>query len=99
MEDKKQTTENSDVIVTGEKAKLALDASQPAGQIKQYEALPADLKYFLHTHQAQCRAWAASHGNVNFPIVKDERTGQWSWVNREQRRRFRKFGTKSGKRL
>jgi hypothetical protein len=64
-----------------------------------FDELPADLKYFLHTHDMQCRAWVRTHGNTMFPIVKNEQTGLWVWINREQRRRIRKFGNKNGARL
>lgn len=60
--------------------------------------IPEDLQLFLIKHEAQVRMWIRAHGNFRFPVVKDTLTGQWSWVNRLNRR-FRKFSNKKGKRL
>jgi hypothetical protein len=61
--------------------------------------IPPDLQYFLITHEAQVRMWIRAHGNFRFPVYKDEATGNWVWVNRQERRRFRKFGNKKGPKL
>lgn len=84
---------------------LPVTASAPAANTvgisnnPSFDELPADLKYFLHTHEDQCRAWVRTHGNTQFPIVKNEQTGLWVWINRADRRRIRRFGNKNGPRL